>query len=151
MNGEKSMSELFTKNDLKTLKKVLNYWIPEFSEYPEKQNVQKILQKIDFALKDKSSCVWKFCWDSEYGSVEGLFVANREDIEQSIGKEIYFGDILGKHSCVDGILEYGDIKLVSDDPIIVDTVLTYDLVFGYNPLHYIVERGVMSNSNPMSR
>lgn len=144
MNGEKNMSELFTKNDLKTLKKVLNYWIPEFSEYPEKQNVQKILQKIDFVLnegsKDKpSSCVWKFCWDSYYGFIEGLFVANREDIEKSIGKEIYFGEILGKHSEVSGVLESGDIEFISDDPIIVDLVLTHDLTFGYNPLHYIVE------------
>ena len=32
------------------------------------------------------------------GSVEGLFVADEEEIQRNMGMQVYFGEILGKHS-----------------------------------------------------
>ncbi|WP_394910517.1 DUF4406 domain-containing protein [uncultured Robinsoniella sp.] len=65
-------------------------------------------------------CLWKFYWDcGRQGSVEGIFKATKEEVDAAIGKEVYFGEILGKHSEIYGIIEDGEIDFISDDPLIV--------------------------------
>lgn len=84
--------------------------------------------------------LFKFGWDyGRQGEVEGLFVATEREVEYAIGKEAYFGEILGKHSEVYGDIEEGDITKIDIDPAAVEEVakhlgLTWS---GYNPLHYI--------------
>lgn len=75
------------------------------------------------------------------GSLEGLFIATQEEVDKSIGKHMYFGEVLGKHSEVEGELEAKEVELVSND---VDKVeWLYELlgpdVSGFNPLSYISE------------
>lgn len=80
--------------------------------------------------------LWKFYWDcGRQGEVEGLFKATKEEVDAAIGKEVYFGEILGKHSEVYGTLEDGEIELVSDDPLTVKNAFET----GYNPLDYLEE------------
>lgn len=50
--------------------------------------------------------LYKFYWDcGRQGDVEGLFFADEETVNKSIGSQVYFGEILGKHSEVYGTLE----------------------------------------------
>lgn len=86
--------------------------------------------------------LWKFEWDcGRMGEVSGMFVASEEEVEETIGKQIYFGEILGKHSEVFGELAREDLSKVDIDPDSVAKVAaelgrTWS---GYNPLEYIDE------------
>ena len=73
------------------------------------------------------------------GELFGLFVADSAEVEKAIGRRIYFSDVLGKHSEIDGELEAEEVALISDEP---DDVATFDrlkLTTGYNPLDYLSE------------
>lgn len=81
-----------------------------------------------------NECLWRFYWDcGRQGEVEGIFKATKEEVDAAIGKEVYFGEILGKHSEVYGEIEDGEIVLESDDPIVVKNAIES----GYNPLDYL--------------
>jgi len=84
--------------------------------------------------------IYEFHWEvGRMGDVEGLFVADDADVANLIGKEIYFGEILGKHSEVYGTLEKGDLVVKSDDPEFVEKfieIMGYGTVSGYNPFDY---------------
>ncbi len=74
------------------------------------------------------------------GEVEGIFTCEKEQLEKAYGKEVYFGEILGKHSEVCGTLEEDAITILSDDQDFVkkfEEILGAGTVSGYNPLSYI--------------
>lgn len=84
--------------------------------------------------------LYKFLWGGRDGDVESLFIANEEKINNSIGKRVYFGEILGKHSEVEGILERNDLSIISSDKEFIElTKKTFGktTLCGYNPLDYI--------------
>lgn len=73
------------------------------------------------------------------GNLEGLFIATQEEVDNAIGKQLYFGEVLGKHSDVEGELEEHEVKLISNDQDKVEWLLGvcgYS-VSGFNPLDYI--------------
>lgn len=84
--------------------------------------------------------LYKFYWDcGRQGDVEGIFIADEKEIERAIGNEVYFGEILGKHSEIYGVLEDHDISEleVSETTIEeLEKVLGRSIV-GYNPLDYM--------------
>ena len=74
------------------------------------------------------------------GNVDGLFIADKEIVEKAIGKQVYFGEILGKHSKVYGTLDENDLEIKSEDQDFIkkfEEVLGEDFSQGYNPLDYI--------------
>lgn len=75
------------------------------------------------------------------GSLDGLFIATQEQVDKAIGCEMYFGEVLGKHSDVQGTLEAHEIKLMSSDQDKVEWLLELlgENVSGFNPLDYIQE------------
>ena len=77
--------------------------------------------------------LWKFEWDGDYAFIGGLFVATDEEVQNLIGKEVWFGEYEGKNSEVCGTIEEGEITLVSDNPVVVEAVGN----FGLNPLDFI--------------
>lgn len=84
--------------------------------------------------------LYKFSWDcGRMGEVDGLFVAESEDLDKAIGKTIYFGEILGKHSEVYGDLEEGDCEVITDDPQVIKIFEDHNISSGYNPLDYLQE------------
>lgn len=84
--------------------------------------------------------IYKFHWDcGRQGSVEGSFVATDEEVKNAIGKEVYFGEILGKHSEIYGTLEESEIELTTTDPQVVALFEQFELANGYNPLEYLRE------------
>lgn len=86
--------------------------------------------------------LWKFKWDcGRNGVVEGLFVATVGEILDAVGKHIYLGEVLGKHSEVFGEFEDGDYIQINLDSETIEKVAAVlgDTWSGYNPLHYIGE------------
>ena len=84
--------------------------------------------------------LWKFYWDcGRMGEVEGLFIATENEIQNAIGKNIYFGEILGKHSEVYGTLDENDLEKINLDSVSIERIaeLLGDNWSGYNPLEYI--------------
>lgn len=79
--------------------------------------------------------LWRFEWCSDYGNLTGLFKATDAEVENLLGKQVYFGDVEGKYSEVYGTIEKGEITLESDNPVVVEAINP----IGLNPLEYIVE------------
>jgi hypothetical protein len=91
-------------------------------------------------MSDKK-VLWKFYWDcGRMGSVDGVFVATEKEIADAIGKRVYFGEILGKHSEVHGTLNQKDLTRLTDDQDFIAKALEYGVASnGYNPLSYLPE------------
>lgn len=86
--------------------------------------------------------LYSFYWDcGRSGRLDGLFISTPEEVESIIGTEVYFGEVLGKHSEVYGTIEANEIKLVSDDQEKVEWLesLLGGSVSGYNPFDYLPE------------
>lgn len=84
--------------------------------------------------------LYKFYWDCErQGEVEGIFIADETELENAIGKSVYFGEILGKHSEVYGVLEKEDIEemKVSKNTLEELEKILGNSISGYNPLNYV--------------
>lgn len=83
--------------------------------------------------------LYKFYWDCErMGEVVGIFTAEEDEVNKAIGSEIYFGEILGKHSEIDGELEVADLHIVTEDQAFIKRFDELDCSSGYNPLEYIL-------------
>lgn len=84
--------------------------------------------------------IYEFYWPyNRGGDVEGTFVATTEQVASIIGKDVYFGEIRGKHSEVSGRIEEGEITLVTDDQEFIakfEQILGEDWSTGINPLEY---------------
>lgn len=83
--------------------------------------------------------LFSFYWDcGRMGSLEGLFVSTQEEVDKVIGKEVYFGEVLGKHSEVYGTLSAEDLKVIEIDQSAIDQIVavTGENISGYNPIAY---------------
>lgn len=87
--------------------------------------------------------IYEFYWDcGRMGNLEGLFTADSDDVEKLIGKEVYFGEVLGKHSDIDGTIEESDFTIKSDDQEFVaqfEEIMGTGTISGYNPFDYYDE------------
>ena len=82
--------------------------------------------------------LWQFHWDiHRMGHVRGQFVATDEEVKKHIGRKVYFGEILGKHSNVYGTLEEKDLFRLTDDEEFIAKFEQYGCATGYNPLEYL--------------
>lgn len=83
--------------------------------------------------------IYKFSTDcGRSGSLEGVFTATKKQVDKLISSkiEVYFGEVLGKHSEVYGVIEKKDIKLVTDDTAAVEIFEKYNFASGHNPFDY---------------
>ena len=113
-------------------------------------NNKELHEKVTYMILEAKSCqevLYKFYWDcGRQGDVEGIFKAKKSFVESVIGNEVYFGEILGKHSEVYGTLEEGDLIILSEDPLVVMNTPES----GYNPLEYMrFECSVCGESHEM--
>ncbi len=122
---------MFNKKELEYIRKAVAPYTEVEKEYSD------IVNKIDETLSELESVtqnLYSLYWDyGRSGSVEGLFKATQDEVDRAIGCEVYFGEILGKHSEVYGDLKAGQITLESDNPLVVINAVES----GYNPLEYI--------------
>lgn len=94
---------------------------------------EKVVNMIS-AAKSCDKVLYKFYWYcGRMGDVEGVFKAKKSFVESVIGNNVYFGEILGKHSDVYGTLGEEDLEIISEDPIVVMNTPES----GYNPLKYM--------------
>lgn len=87
--------------------------------------------------------LYQFFWDcGRMGDLDGLFVADESIVESAIGKEVYFGEVLGKHSEVYGTLDEIDLRVVSEDQEKIECLVSLlgTSISGFNPLEYIQEQ-----------
>lgn len=72
------------------------------------------------------------------GSLQGVFVAEKEKINYLIDNkiEIYFGEVLGKHSNIVTTIDEGEIVEVTDNEDFIKLFESYGLSSGFNPLDY---------------
>ena len=84
--------------------------------------------------------LYSFNWDcGRNGSIDGLFIQDEEKVNGMIGEEIYFGNILGKHSEVYGTITEGDIVKVDVSNSVVEELKNAfkgHTISGYNPFDY---------------
>lgn len=83
--------------------------------------------------------LYSFYWDcGRMGNLQGLFIAEESEVQKILGKEVYFGEVLGKHSEIYGTVDDNDIEIVSEDREKVEWLenLLGSTVSGYNPLDY---------------
>lgn len=84
--------------------------------------------------------VYRFHLDyGRMGSLSGLFLEDSETVERNIGRRVYFGECLGKHSDVSFDLDNDQLQLVTDDSEIVKIFRNYNITSGWNPFEYIYD------------
>jgi hypothetical protein len=71
------------------------------------------------------------------GYLSSYFVSTPEMVDKITGREVYFGEVLGKHSEIYGTIEEDDIRLVSDDPEFVEQFDRLIGSSGHNPFRYV--------------
>lgn len=82
--------------------------------------------------------VYRFYRDcGRYGILEGVFIAEEEEVDSLNGVDVYFGEIFGAGAGeISGEIELLEIVLLSDDPYFVSIFKANDLSSGVNPLDY---------------
>ena len=72
------------------------------------------------------------------GNLEGIFIAEKEQIEYLVNNkiEIYFGEVLGKHSEIIATIDKNEIIEVTDNEEFIKLFEKHDLSSGFNPLYY---------------
>lgn len=81
--------------------------------------------------------LWRFDWNrGRQGSLEGIFVATQEEVDRAVGQDLYFGEVLGKHSEVYGRLESEEVAPLDVPPEDLPVLLRHaDLITsGFDPL-----------------
>lgn len=73
------------------------------------------------------------------GYLEGLFIAEEEDIKKIMGKQIYFGEVLGKHSEISAEMDNDCLSALTNDQDFISKFEEFHCASGYNPLDYIDE------------
>jgi hypothetical protein len=72
------------------------------------------------------------------GSLFGVFLAEPQAVAAAMGKQIYFGEVLGKHSEICGPLGADEVKALDvPDEFVKEFAKHFPDGFGYNPLKYI--------------
>ena len=72
------------------------------------------------------------------GSLYGIFIADKEYVDVLVNNdiEVYFGEILGKHSDISLTINDTDLELITDDVKVIDMFEEYELSTGINPFDY---------------
>ncbi len=76
------------------------------------------------------------------GAIRGLFVATDSDVDDALGKEMYFGEVLGKHSDISGVLRREALQVMTTertDAAFIERFEEIGCATGFNPLNHIEE------------
>lgn len=85
-------------------------------------------------------------WSHDFrrmGSLEALFVTTQEELDEYYGREVYFGEVLGKHSDIAARFKKEDVTILSEDQEKIEWLLSIcspldkTTISGYNPIAYI--------------
>lgn len=75
------------------------------------------------------------------GHLDGRFLATPSDLLKAYGKDVYFGEVLGKHSEIYCVLDAQHVSIVTDNTEFLSMAekLGVSLESGFNPLQYLSE------------
>lgn len=76
------------------------------------------------------------------GSLDGIFICEKADLEKLYGKTVYFGEVLGKHSEVEVEMSETLLTVKTDDQDFIAKfieIMGDGTISGYNPFDYIDE------------
>ena len=74
------------------------------------------------------------------GRLTATFVAEEASVASLMGKTVYFGEALGKHSEVWADIGEDNLRVLTDDQDFIARAVEYGLVpTGHNPLDYFEE------------
>jgi hypothetical protein len=88
----------------------------------------------------RDECLWKFHYESDYGFIDGAFIASEREMDLVFGKQsrtICLGEALGKNSEVFMDLKKSDFTKLPSETIPRDKLDEFCL--GYNPLELFRE------------
>lgn len=72
------------------------------------------------------------------GDLEGIFIAEDSEVAKAIGRRVYFGEVLGKHSEIYSELQEDDIKALTTDAAAIEVIEKYlNGGTGWNPMDYV--------------
>ena len=76
------------------------------------------------------------------GSLDGLFVSNESDFNMIIGKNVYFGEALGKHSDVEEVMtkEMFEVIELPDEVLDILEEKIGTTLSGFNPVDLLLEQ-----------
>jgi len=87
-----------------------------------------------------TQALYRFEYDcGRSGELCGLFVAEKDEIEALIGKRIYFGEVLGKHSEVVITFDEECVDILTEDQDFISKFIQFGLTTGFNPIDYAPE------------
>ena len=87
-----------------------------------------------------SKILVEFYWDCDRsGELTGLFVTTKEKLDSIYGKEAYFGEVLGKHSCINGTISEDDFTIKTDNQEFINLFEELIGEQGFNPFDYVEE------------
>jgi hypothetical protein len=92
-------------------------------------------------MEDKLG-VYKISLDfGRMGDLSGLFVEKAAHVKMLINEniEVYFGEVLGKHSEISATFNDKDIELLTEDENIVKFFQDNDISIGHNPFEVYIE------------
>ena len=87
--------------------------------------------------------LYHFLWDcGKMGVISGMFIATSKEVKNLIGKELHFGDVLGKHSDISGVVEKKDIVQINIPKFcLLELELEFEkTICGYNPFDALASR-----------
>lgn len=76
------------------------------------------------------------------GNLEGIFFSTDKDLENILGKHVYFGEVLGKHSEIELTLEKQHFSIINRDPEFIlslreNLVRHGNTISGINPFSFL--------------
>lgn len=71
------------------------------------------------------------------GYLSGVFIEDSDKTKEMLGSNVYFGEILGKHSEIVGTMSNKTLTFVTADPTIIQLFEEFELSNGTNPFDYL--------------
>ena len=134
--------ELNTEDEVREhMKEFEEYYVGITDRLFEYGVVHDSIDTITLTKNSEEKVLVKYNQDfGRMGSLDGLFICTKEDLESLNGKDVYFGEVLGKHSevytgdtykyCKIVPTQHGDIK-------VLERLLGEGTISGFNPFDYI--------------
>jgi len=134
-NIPNDLEEIYLR-EVKKIRKQLQY-AKEIKEEIKKFIEEEIDMKAVYRMK--IDC-------GRQGELEGVFIADKEDVKILIESkiEVYFGEVLGKHSEVFGIIEESELEMVTDNEEVIKVMQDNFLSSGLDPFAYPATQAYLS-------
>ena len=111
---------------------------------------QQNTQPTPTDTQQMKKAIYKFFFDcGRMGELEGIFVAEPQEVKRLIdsGDELYFGEVLGKHSEISGVVSVENFIFVTDEEEIVNFFEIHEMATGINPLSYFEDGGAENEAD----